>query len=61
MEYTEIMNLIGSQGFPIVCCIVLFRQNNKFLDTLHGIQLNLQSLASGFSQLNSELNERKEN
>ena len=61
MDYTELVNLIGSLGFPIVCCIVLFRQNNKLTDTLHAIQLNLQSLATGFSQLNNKIDERKEN
>ena len=29
MDYTTIMQLIGSLGFPIVACIALFWQLNK--------------------------------
>lgn len=25
MEYADIVNLISSVGFPIVCCVVMFR------------------------------------
>lgn len=29
-----ITNLITNVGFPIACCIVLFRQNSKFTETI---------------------------
>ena len=25
MEYTDLVNIISTVGFPIVCCIVMFR------------------------------------
>lgn len=28
-------NLITNVGFPIACCIVLFRQNGKFTDCIN--------------------------
>ena len=34
-EVIEIFtNLITNVGFPIACCIVLFRQNSKFTDCI---------------------------
>lgn len=34
MEVTEIMNLVGSLGFPIAACIFMFYQNTKMQETL---------------------------
>lgn len=31
MDLNGIVNLVGSLGFPIVCCIALFHQQNKFM------------------------------
>lgn len=31
MDINAIMNLVGSLGFPIVCCGALFFQQNKFM------------------------------
>ena len=30
----DILSAISTVGFPIVCCIVLFFQNNKLRDTI---------------------------
>lgn len=32
MSIDQIVNLIGSTGFPIVCCIILFRMVNTTLN-----------------------------
>ena len=34
MDFETIIATISTVGFPIVCCIVLFNQNNKLRDTL---------------------------
>ena len=34
MDYTTIVSAISSVGFPIVCCIVLFMQNDKLRATV---------------------------
>ena len=34
MDLNAIISAISTVGFPIVCCIVLFVQNNKLRDTI---------------------------
>ena len=34
MDFETIVATISTVGFPIVCCIVLFRQNGALRDTL---------------------------
>ena len=53
MEYGEIVNLIGSVGFPIVMCIVMF----KYITTLtenHKNEVNLlkNALDANMERLN---------
>lgn len=38
MDSQEIIMFINSVGFPILCCIVLFKQNGKLTDAI--AQLN---------------------
>ena len=33
-DFNIILQAISTVGFPIVCCIVLFLQNNKLRDTI---------------------------
>lgn len=32
MDITPIMELINTLGFPIVCCFVIFKQNNNMFN-----------------------------
>ena len=34
MDVNTITSLIGTLGFPIVCCIVMFRQNSELTKSL---------------------------
>ena len=34
MDFETIITAVSTVGFPIVCCGVLFNQNNKLRDTL---------------------------
>lgn len=34
MDFETIVATVSTVGFPIVCCVVLFNQNNKLRDTL---------------------------
>lgn len=34
MDFNTIIAAVSSVGFPIVCCFVLFTQNNKLRDTV---------------------------
>lgn len=44
MDIQVISQLIGSLGFPIVCCIVMFYQNGKLQATLSELTQTLVSM-----------------
>ena len=41
---TELIELIPTLGFPIVCCCVMFRQNSKLQETLADLGKTLSSM-----------------
>lgn len=41
MDMQEIVTPINAVGFPIFCCIVLFRQNNKLTDAITALNATL--------------------
>lgn len=38
MEYETIISLIGSLGFPIFCCIALFKQNKELRESIDALK-----------------------
>ena len=44
-------NLITNVGFPIACCIVLFRQNSKFTETISANTDALNKLADKIERM----------
>jgi len=44
MNLEVITNLIGSLGFPIACCCVMFHQNGKLQETLSELSRTLVSM-----------------
>lgn len=38
MDYNAIMQAISTVGFPIVCCGVLFYQNDKLRETIDSLK-----------------------
>ena len=52
MDIATISQLIGSLGFPIACCIVLFLQNNTMQKTLTELQKTLVEISTRLDQLN---------
>lgn len=45
MELTEIMNLIGSVGFPIVMClVVMYFWNNQYTNTMKELKDTISRL-----------------
>ena len=44
MEMTEILTAIANVGFPIVCCIVLFRLQNNLNGTLKDLAVTLAQM-----------------
>jgi uncharacterized protein YoxC len=51
MEIEAITQLITTVGFPIACCIVMFKQNNTLQETLKEISNTLTSMNERISQL----------
>lgn len=44
MEVGEIFTAISNVGFPIVCCIVLFKLQGKLNDTLKELSVTLATM-----------------
>ena len=54
MDVENITQLITTVGFPIVCCIVMFKQNNSLQNTLTEISKTLTSMNERISQLEKD-------
>lgn len=59
MDVETISTLIGSLGFPIVCCIVMFIQNSKLQETLTKLSVTLQSMTEKIEQLSNDVDQLK--
>lgn len=60
MEYIEmISNLIGSVGFPIAACCVMFYQNGKLQETLTQLSNTLASMNDRLSDVETLIREEK--
>ena len=59
MDVNTITQLISGVGFPIACCIVLFKQNGDLQHTLTKISNTLQLLSERIKHLEDK--ENKEN
>lgn len=55
MDYNAIMQAISSVGFPIVCCGVLFYQNNKMSATIGELSKTLVENTTILKQLSNDL------
>lgn len=38
MDIQTVSALIGSLGFPIFCCVMLFKQNNELRTSIDGLK-----------------------
>lgn len=54
MELKDVIDLIQTVGFPIVCCVVLFRQNEKY-------QKSISELTQAVNKMSNLLNLIKNN
>lgn len=52
---SNIVDLISNVGFPIVCCILMYYQNNKVLDKMDdSIKSNTNALNTLIQKLDSD-------
>ena len=56
MDVTAIQTLIGTVGFPIACCVVMFYQNSKLQETLQTLTVTLQKIDDRLSELETAVN-----
>lgn len=65
MGYTEITNLISTIGFPIVCCIVMYKQNveltkymqeqnSKLTSAIHDMSITLEKMRDKLDSIITE-------
>ena len=50
----DVTQLISNVGFPIACCIVLFKQNNRFSEILNKITCTLTNLNNQINDMRNE-------
>lgn len=50
----EIISMIGTLGFPIFACCVMFWQNSKLQDTLKDLTVTLEKMRVEFSKKGEE-------
>lgn len=55
MDMQTFTSLIGSLGFPIVACCVMFYQNSKLQDTLTELTKTLTTMNERISDIESKL------
>lgn len=54
MDFGTLQTFIGTLGFPIFACCMMFVQNNKLQDTLKDISVTMQKMADGIQDLESK-------
>lgn len=58
MDFENIVSLIGSLGFPIVCCIVLFKQNGELRNMIDKSNNDLRASIDSLKEVLVELKGR---
>lgn len=59
MDLNAITQMIGSVGFPIVACVVLFVQNNKMQETLTSIAIAMQAMTDQIRDIEAKIKEKE--
>lgn len=57
MDLNSLTTLIGSLGFPIFACCVMFVQNQNLQKTLGEISLTMQKMADDLDTMKGDKNE----
>ena len=59
MDFEVISQLIGSVGFPIAACCVIFYQNSKMQETLSSIATAMSSMTDKIRDIETKLNKEE--
>lgn len=60
MDFEVISQLIGSVGFPIAACCVMFYQNSKMQETLSSIATVMSSMTDKIRDIETKLNKEED-
>ena len=60
MDFEVISQLIGSVGFPIAACCVMFYQNSKMQQTLSSIATAMSSMTDKIRDIETKLNKEED-
>lgn len=58
MDLSTVMSAISTVGFPIVCCGVLFYQNNKLVETITNLKETIADNTTAIKILLNEIDRR---
>lgn len=59
MDFEVISQIIGSVGFPIAACCVMFYQNSKMQETLSSIATAMSSMTDKIRDIETKLNKEE--
>lgn len=59
MDFEVISQLIGSVGFPIAACCVMFYQNSKMQETLSSIATAMASMTERLKDIEAKINKEE--
>ena len=54
-EIEVIKELIGSMGFPIFACVIMFYQNQKFSNVLNNMIIEMKAMNNSLNDLKDKL------
>jgi hypothetical protein len=60
MDYTDLMQAVGSVGFPIVACCALFKLYQDFSQTLQQISATMKAIEIRLEQIEESASKMKE-
>lgn len=60
MDFEVISQIIGSVGFPIAACCVMFYQNSKMQETLSSIATAMASMTDKIRDIETKLNKEED-
>lgn len=58
MDLSTVMSAVSTVGFPIVCCGVLFYQNNKLVETITNLKETIADNTTAIKILLNEIDRR---
>lgn len=60
MELETLINAVGSVGFPIVCCFIMFRQNEELQKTLNEISKTMTLLSERIKDIETKIDKKED-